>query len=409
MTPVRLLFAAALFGAGMAASAAPATAEPPPLRPEVGKPLQAAQELIKQKKFREALAKIHEVEGETTLTPYEAGLAAHLRGIAASGAGDPLTAARAFETVITSGQIGGEDRLRLTQAVGGLYYQAQSYDKAIEWIRRYLESGGSDEGSKTLLAQAQYLNQDYAAAARTLREQIAAAEQAGRTPPEASLQLLANAGDKLNDPAGNITALEKLLAAYPKAEYWKAAIQRVRSKPGFAERLSLDALRLGLAAGTLSETAEFIEGAELAIQANLPGEAKAFLDKGVAAGLIGRGPDAERHQRLRALAEQRAEADRRTLDQSEREAAQAKDGAGLVNTGLAYAAQGQAAKGLALIEQGVAKGGLRQPEDARLRLGVVALAAGQKDKAVQTLKAVGGTDGAADLARLWTLRAQARG
>jgi len=62
--------------------------------------------------------------------------------------------------------------------------------------------------------------------------------------------------------------------------------------------------------------------------------------------------------------------------------------------------------GLPLMEQGIAKGGLREPEDAKLHLGIAYLAAGQKPKAIQTFKEVGGTDGTADLARLWLIHAQ---
>jgi hypothetical protein len=65
---------------------------------------------------------------------------------------------------------------------------------------------------------------------------------------------------------------------------------------------------------------------------------------------------------------------------------------------------GQSDKGIGLIEQGIAKGGLKRPEDAKLRLGVAMLKSGkQKAKAVQILRSVQGTDGAADLGRVWTL------
>jgi len=66
-----------------------------------------------------------------------------------------------------------------------------------------------------------------------------------------------------------------------------------------------------------------------------------------------------------------------------------------------------AEKGLALIEQGIKKGGLKRPEDAKLRLGEAQLYAGQKAKGVQTLKTVQGSDGTADIARLWILNARA--
>jgi hypothetical protein len=67
---------------------------------------------------------------------------------------------------------------------------------------------------------------------------------------------------------------------------------------------------------------------------------------------------------------------------------------------------GQTDRGVALIEQGIAKGGLKQPEDAKLRLGLAMLQSGKnKPKAVQTLRSVQGADGAADLGRLWAIYA----
>ncbi len=130
-------------------------------------------------------------------------------------------------------------------------------------------------------------------------------------------------------------------------------------------------------------------------------DAKKVLAEGFAAGALGKGPEAERHRRLLALAEQRAKEAPEALKAAEAEAAAAKDGAALVRVGLALSAMGQHDRGIALIEQGIAKGGLKRPEDARLHLGIALLRAGQKGRAAQVLKTVGGTDGAADLARLW--------
>jgi hypothetical protein len=48
-------------------------------------------------------------------------------------------------------------------------------------------------------------------------------------------------------------------------------------------------------------------------------------------------------------------------------------------------------------------GGLRNPEDAKLRLGEAYAAAGKKQQAISTLKTVAGTDGTAELARYWIM------
>ena len=60
------------------------------------------------------------------------------------------------------------------------------------------------------------------------------------------------------------------------------------------------------------------------------------------------------------------------------------------------------------MEQGIKKGGLKRPEEATLRLGMAYAMAGQKDKAIATLKTVQGKDGSEDLARLWSLYATER-
>ena len=55
--------------------------------------------------------------------------------------------------------------------------------------------------------------------------------------------------------------------------------------------------------------------AQLAIQAGLPAEGKAIVDKGFAAGALGTGAEAERHKRLRDLADKRDADGKATLAQ----------------------------------------------------------------------------------------------
>ena len=58
------------------------------VRPEVGKPLQAAQDMMKANKFKEALAKVREADAVGGKTPYETYMVESMRGSAAIGAKD---------------------------------------------------------------------------------------------------------------------------------------------------------------------------------------------------------------------------------------------------------------------------------------------------------------------------------
>ena len=86
------------------------------------------------------------------------------------------------------------------------------------------------------------------------------------------------------------------------------------------------------------------------------------------------------------------------------EAAGFREGDGLVRVGLSYVSLGEVDRGIELIQQGITKGNLKRAEDAKLRLGLAQLQSPKaKTAATQTLRSVKGTDGAADIARLWLI------
>ena len=63
----------------------------------------------------------------------------------------------------------------------------------------------------------------------------------------------------------------------------------------------------------------------------------------------------------------------------------------------------QADKGIGFIQQGIAKGGLKNTEEAKLRLGMAQARAGKKAEAIQTFEGVKGGAGAGDLAKYWVM------
>jgi tetratricopeptide (TPR) repeat protein len=378
------------------------------VRPEIGTPLQAAQALIREKKYREALAKVHEAENVKDKTPYEVYIIDRMRGVAAAGAGDTAVAIRSFEAAIGSGRVPPPEQLTLVEGVAGLYYQAKDYPNTITWASRYLREGGTAPQMRVMLSQAYYLNREYGQAAKELSTDVQADETAGRTPSKDRLELLANCYVKQNDTPGVVTALTKLVTYYPKKSYWIDLLRYTETRPGFTPRLTLDVYRLKLAVGILDTDTQFVEMAQLALQAGFPDEAKQVLDKGFADGALGTGADADRHKRLRDLVAKNVADDEKTLLHDEPAAAAAADGTGLVNIGFAYVSRGEIDKGLELMEKGIRKGGMKYPDDTTLHLGIACLFGRRREKAVQVLKTVRGTDGAADLARLWIIHAASR-
>lgn len=374
------------------------------VRPEVGKPLQEAQSLSKSGRHREALAKVNEADAVANKTANETFLIQRMRGSVATAAGDNDTAIKAFESVLNSGKVSGRDQQQMVQAIAVGYYKNKDYAKAAQWTQRYFKEGGTDPAMRTVLLQSHFLGNDCASVSKMLGG--GGEEGNGRKPSEEELQILANCYLRQKDTGGYVGAIEKLVVFYPKKEYWTDLLSRVQKKPGFSDRLGVHVFRLRLATGNLTTAADYMEMAQLAVQAGVPAEAKAVLDKGYAANVLGTGKEAERHARLRALVNKAIEDSQRSRAQDEKDALAAKDGNDLVKIGLNYVYEGKPEKGFPLIEQGIKKGGLKRPEDAKLRLGEAQLFAGQKARGVQTLREVRGNDGTADIARLWVLNAR---
>ena len=371
------------------------------VRGEVGRPLQAARDLIKAKKYSEALAKLREADAVPNRNANENFLLEQMRASAALSAGDNGQAIKAIQSLLNSGRLPESQQAQYASSLASLYYRERDYKDAAQWASRALRSNPSDGAMRSLQIQSYYLAGDLAGAAREALEDVHAAEKAGRTPPEDRLQLLANIASKTGDRAAYVAGIERLVAYYPKKEYWVDLLRRLEAKPGFSNRLTLDLYRLRAATKTLDSPNEVVEMAQLALQQKQAGEAKKLLDDAFASGLLGKGAEAERQKRLLALASERVAEAPAQLKQAEAEALASGDGSDLVNVGFAYTGLGQFEKGIDLMRQGIAKGKLKRADEANLHLGIAYLRAGQKAKARETFKQVSGTDGSADLARLW--------
>jgi hypothetical protein len=372
------------------------------VRAEVGRPLQQASELLKAGKAKEALAKAREAENVGGITAAERQVIDGMKAAAAQRAGDMPTAIQALESM--AGRASGAQLGTYAEQLAGAYAQQRNNAKASEWRAKAVAAGNTGPGVRQLQQYLQGASGDYAAIAKEAAAAVAAAEQAGRRPGEDDLLRLADAQQRTGNTNGYVVTLEKLLVNYPKKDYWSAFLSRLPRKSGFAPRFELDVLRLRLATGTLSKTEEYMEMAQLALQAGTPAEARRIADAGIKAGALGTGPEAGRHQRLRELAIKQEGELKTGIANQVGEAETFKEGDGLVKLGFSYASMGDVDKGIELIQKGIAKGNLKRPEDAKLRLGMVQMQqAKTRSAGVQTLRSVKGTEGAAEIARLWIL------
>lgn len=373
------------------------------VRAEMGKPFSEIEALIKDKQFPQALEKIKLLDAFENKTAYEMFSIDRMRAVVASSTGNNELLANAFESMIKTDFVTAAEKLKYIEGMAGAFYNEKKYDQSKQWTLRYLALDNSSIPMHELLARTLYLQEDYVGASKELNQQLQADDQANRVPSHDKLHLLISCYLKLKDTTGYTAVLERMVAHYPKKEYWADLLYRIPNKPNFSERLRLDWYRLMLATDSLEEAPQYVEMTELALLAGLPVEAKKVVDAGYTANMLGVGKDAAKHKQLRDKVNKQAADDIKSMEAGEAAAKAAKNGVGMVNMGYNYVINAQAAKGIALIEQGIAKGGLKAPEEAKLHLGMAYLQAGNKAKAAEIFKTIQGTDGTADLSKLWLL------
>ncbi len=416
MKRLKTVVAAAVGALALALGSAPdghlglsqASAQADSVRPEVGKHLRDASNFIKAGKYKEALGKVRDAEGVANRTAAENYNIEGMRVAAASGASDADSMVKGFEAMKASGKVGQAEQLRMMESIAGTYLRNKDNGKALNWAQRYFKEGGSSATMKQVLTNAQFLSGDMAATIKDTTEEINADERAGRTPSMDKLNLLLTAALKKGDANAEAMATEKLLNYYPRKELWAQVLGSLPQKKSFAaDKYQLDLSRLRLATGNMRGVDDYMEMAQLAAQAGVPEEGKQVVDKGVAANVLGQGAEGARHKRLADLMVKKIADAKAAAAVNEKAAQEAKDGNAFVTLGLASAFGGNSKKGAEQIEQGIAKGNLKRPEDAKLYLGLAYFLGGDVAKAQAAWKTVKGTDGSAELARLWGIYARA--
>ncbi len=403
--PALVSTAHAQYKASASASASADAVKPDTVRAEMFKLLDPnmIKELMAAKKFAEVQKNIDLADAFADKTPYEIYVLDRMRLALAFSTNNDQLAIKSLEAVIASGRVPAADQVEFIQALANYYYNAKNYAKAIEWMKRHQKESGNPDKVRGSLVRAYYLSDDFTSAKRELIDILAKNAKDGKTPDQEDLRLLASSAVKLKDTPTVVMALEKLVQYYPTDEFWFDLLGKMQNKPTFNfQRLGLDALRLKATATKTMEADEYADLAELALQAGLPVEAKKTLDKGFASGLLGTGPNAAKHKKLRDQANKSAADDAKNIAAGDAAAMKSKDGLAMVNLGLAYVTMDQADKGIDLIEKGIAKGGLKRPEEAKLHLGIAFAMANRKADALKTFESVKGDDGLSDLARYWS-------
>jgi hypothetical protein len=393
-----LLVLVAAAGTALAAADQP---KAPTLSAALQKPVAEVQGLLKDKKFPEALDKLHAADALPGKTPYDQHVINQMTAFVCAQTNDAPCVDKALQGQVDDGFTSPEDNQKYTRLLVQLRYQAKDYDKAIDFGNRAIKGGFATDETYAIVGAAYYFKDDFKGAVQFEDARITDVIKKGQTPKSDDLTIYQNSCVQTKDEACIARALEYQVTYYPKPKAWGEVLTLVHTK-GDVETLQL--YRLMSDTGAMKAD-DYLDMASVAMDHGSPGDAQHALQMGTDAGDF-TGSKAADAQKLMAAAKKATASDQATLARLEQDANASASGVKNAGAGFAYLGYQQYDKAVDQLSKALSKGGLKNEADTRLNLGIAQLKSGHKDDAVKTFQSVHGSPAQERLASLWVIHSK---
>jgi tetratricopeptide (TPR) repeat protein len=401
------------FGAGLTSPAAAQSAGCTgggKISKQIAKPMAAAQEAMKAKRWQDVLAKTREAESTPgAKTQTDLYWMSEFRGYAYHSLKQDSDAVRELEAGLNSPCMPEAKKLERYKSILGIYSALRNYPKVIDYGNRALKVS-KDPDLQVAVAQAYYQSGNNKDAVRVMNEMLAGLESSGRVPKEQQLLLVQAACSKAGNNACVAQVFEKLVVHYPKPEYWQNLMVAI-NKTDTDDVQKLNVMRLAVYVNVLNQGEQYKEMAQLALENKLAGEAQSVLEQGFTKNVFTEQRLKDVNTRLLAAAKKEAAADKAALPQNEAAARTAATGDADVKVGAQYLGFGDAAKATEALQRGIKKGSLakgdpmqkQRTDEASMLLGIAYLRNNNKSEAAKAFKAVKEDPTMVRIAKLWLL------
>jgi len=332
-----------------------------PVRSRISRYLGAAAEEVDAEDPAEAKRLLHKLKPDR-MNPYERALVYRLLAYVAYGAGDTEEAIENFKKVLGEEILPIRDEARIRFQIAQLYAGLQNWPEVIAWLERWLVYVESpDPLGYYLMGIAHYQLEDFDAA-------IASAETAidlSTEPKESWLRLLSALFAQKQDYASATPVLEELMLRFPKKQYWVQLALIYGARDDY--RTSLAVQQVAYTQGFLTEDKELRRFARSYLYHDLPYPAAKVLKKGLTDGQIVRNSDALELLANSWIASREYD---RSLPPLLQAAELSEDGNLYVRLGQVYMQREEWDNAAERLAMAVQKGGLKDPGNAELLIGI---------------------------------------
>jgi len=376
------------------------------LTKKVDKPLGEAQKAHNEKNWQEVLVKVAEAEAvPVEKSEYDRFWINEFKGNANANLKNYPEGLAALEAGYKSPCMAEEEKPRRSKVLMQLAYQAKNFPQAVEYGKLAVQLNPGDLDTLNYLGNAYFQVDDNQNARVTMADYIAKLESSGKVPDEQSYRILQTACLRLKDDNCVVEQIEKLVANYPKPSYWTDLINSLlRASKSDSELLNI--LRLADGAQVMNDPSHYTEMAQLAMAQGLPGEAQSIIEKGTQKNAFA---DSQRERdhatRILADAKQAVTLDKSTLDKQDASARAKPTGDSDVKLGAAYLSYGMNDKAIEALQRGIGKGGVKNPDEAGMLLGIAYLRTNNKEEAQKAFQTVKQNPTMVRIAKLWMMSA----
>jgi hypothetical protein len=405
---VRAAFAASLFAASAGALLVPSSAQ---ADEKVSKaesaPLLAAQKATQAGDLQGALTALQAAQAVPDRTPYDDYVINRFLSATEANLKDYPKAGLAFDAITASPELA----LQSDADKKAVYHDSLVVNGILQHWQTVVTDGqqlealkANDDATYAEIAIAYYTLKDTANAQAYAQKSIDMAKAAGKQPEQAALQIVMNSQASSHDQSAALATLETMAVSYNSPDSWRQLTEVALGTRNLKDIDALYIYRLRFATGAMGQGVDFLAMASVANQLGYPTEALSVLQQGITSGKISGGQAGAQLTKARSGANE----DERQLASLAAAAEHAKTGESDVKQAEDYWGYGRYADAETFARSAIAKGGLKDPSEGAMILGMALVEQNKNDDAIAAFAQVSGSEGRTKAAHLWSLYAQAR-
>lgn len=376
------------------------TRRTPALRNKVYEKLAEAQTAAEAKDYAGAAAVLDAMiadDGKNALNSYELANVYNLYAFLRYSAEDFDGALNYYTKVINQPDIPLAMEINTKFTIAQLYFVQEKWQPGIKVLLEWFElTDKPNANAYVLLSQGYYQIKEFDLALENVETAIKMYEDEGKLPKEQWYNLARFLYFDKNNYDKALDTLNILLTYYPKKQYWVQASHLYGEKKDDARQLAM--METAYEQGMLDKGTDLVTMAYLYLNAEVPYSAARVMEKGFDAEII---EEKSKNFELAGSAWRQAQETKKSIPMMEKAAQTSEEGELYTRLGNVYLDGDQNEKAIEAIKKGLAKGGVKRPDQARLVLGMAYFNTGNYSEARKAFREAAKDERSEKYAKQW--------